>query len=178
MRFLTFPFEISSVKQRNERADGQKYYIGRPLLISPTWSTKFFFHIFLRFPLRRIDSKEAVTTHLSLLPRQPRRPQQPPLTVAGDNLTPSDLRTTTTEAMPRLATALRVAHDASPPLCHALYLAADAPKTTLTIALTHIVVGTAASTKVPAYHAISLDRRTPPPLVLLSPQLPPLVRQG
>ena len=51
--------------------------------------------------------------------------------------------------MPRLVTALRVAHDASPPLCHALYLAADAPKTTLTIALTHIVVGTAASTKAP-----------------------------
>ena len=60
--------------------------------------------------------------------------------------------------MPRLTTALRVAHDASPPLCHALYLAADAPKTTLTIALTHIVVGTAATTTAPAYHAIySID---------------------
>ena len=30
--------------------------------------------------------------------------------------------------MPRLANALRVAHDASPPLCHALHLAADALK--------------------------------------------------
>ena len=64
MRFLPLPFEFSSVKQRNERADGQKYYIGRPLLISPTWSTKFFFAYFLRFPLRRIDSNGVVTTPL------------------------------------------------------------------------------------------------------------------
>ena len=77
-----------------------------------------------------------------------------------------------------VANALRIAHDASPPLCHALHLAADALKDDPEITLTHIVVGAAASTKALAYHAILLDRRTPPPLVLLSPQLPPPVRQG